>query len=117
MNTRGRPKHSCDWAIDATNSTFRGLFLRSKSVYCSSVINLALRPENIETISKLDLQQFIRSVERILSHWMNLDQREPTLKIVCPKPLQDIAKPTYAIVNCGTPFSGNAHFAGRASPV
>src|SRR5258705_2658352 len=35
---------------------------------------------------------------------MNLDQREPTLKIVCPKPLQDIAKPTYGIVNCGCPF-------------
>src|SRR5882762_8442288 len=92
MNTRGRPKHSCDWAIDATNSTSRVLLLRSKSVYCSLIINLALRPENIEMIGKLDLQQFIRSVERILSRWMNLDQREPTLKIVCPKPLQDIAK-------------------------
>ena len=54
-------------------------------------------------IAKLDLQQSIRSVERILSRWMNLDQREPTLKIVCPKPLQDIAKPTYGIVNCGCP--------------
>jgi len=42
-------------------------------------------------------------MERILSHWMNLDQREPTLKIVCPKRLQDIAKPDYGIVNGGCP--------------
>jgi hypothetical protein len=42
-------------------------------------------------------------MERILSHRMNLDQREPTLKIVCPKPLQDIAKPTHGKVNDGCP--------------
>ena len=42
-------------------------------------------------------------MERILSHWMNLDQREPTLKIVCPKSRQDMAKPDYGVVNFGCP--------------
>lgn len=55
--------------------------------------NLTPAPENNELLG----------MERILSHWMNLDQREPTLKIVCPKRLQDIAKPTYEIVNGGCP--------------
>ncbi len=55
--------------------------------------NLSPAPENNELLS----------MERILSHWMNLDQREPTLKILCPKALQDIAKPNYGIVNGGCP--------------
>ena len=55
--------------------------------------NLTPAPENNELLG----------MERILSHWMNLDQREPTRKILCPKKLQDIAKPDYGIVNRGCP--------------
>ena len=42
-------------------------------------------------------------MECILTHWMNLDEREPTLKILCPKRFQDIAKPHYGVVNGGCP--------------
>jgi hypothetical protein len=55
--------------------------------------NLAQAPETNELLG----------MERILEHWTNLDQREPTLKIVCPKRLQSIEKPEYGIVNGGCP--------------
>src|SRR6267142_3322573 len=60
--------------------------------------------EGIDNLSPAPENNELLGMERILSHWMNLDQREPTLKIVCPKPLQDIAKPTCGIVNCGYLF-------------
>ncbi len=42
-------------------------------------------------------------MERTLSHWLNLEDREPTLKIVCPKHLQDIQRPIYGVHNDGCP--------------
>ncbi|HEV2987385.1 MAG TPA: hypothetical protein VG759_03010 [Candidatus Angelobacter sp.] len=42
-------------------------------------------------------------MERILSHWSNLDAREPTLKIVCPRNLRDIQRPMYGLHNNGCP--------------
>jgi hypothetical protein len=57
------------------------------------ITNLTPAPENSELLG----------MERILAHWTNLDQREPTLKIVCPKKRQDIAKPDYGVVNFGCP--------------
>ena len=42
-------------------------------------------------------------MERILAHWQTLDEREPTLKIVCPKKSQDIAKPIWGVMNSGCP--------------
>ena len=59
--------------------------------------------EGIDNLSPAPENNELLGMERILSHWMNLDQREPTLKIVCPKRLQDIAKPNYGIVNGGCP--------------
>ncbi|HEV2987421.1 MAG TPA: hypothetical protein VG759_03195, partial [Candidatus Angelobacter sp.] len=32
-------------------------------------------------------------MERILAHWHDLDRREPTLKIVCPREKRDISRP------------------------
>src|SRR5947209_18486258 len=43
-------------------------------------------------------------MERIRSHWLNLEDREPTLKIVCPKHLQDIQRPVYGVHNDGCPI-------------
>jgi len=57
--------------------------------------------EGIDNLSPAPENNELLGMERILSHWMNLDQREPTLKILCPKALQDIAKPNYGIVNGG----------------
>lgn len=42
-------------------------------------------------------------MERILTHWMNLDRTMPSLFIVCPKEMQDIAKPIYGVHNDGCP--------------
>lgn len=55
--------------------------------------NLVPAPENNELLG----------MERILAHWMNLDTQEPTLKILCPKRAQDMAKPAYGIANSGCP--------------
>jgi hypothetical protein len=42
-------------------------------------------------------------MERILAHWLNLESREPTLKIVCPPHLRDIQRPIYGVHNNGCP--------------
>jgi hypothetical protein len=42
-------------------------------------------------------------MERILQHWMNLDQQEPRLKILCPERSRDIAKPYFGVHNEGCP--------------
>ena len=42
-------------------------------------------------------------MERILAHWHDLDNRGPTLKIVCPRQKRDISKPIYGIHNDGCP--------------
>ena len=59
--------------------------------------------EGIDNLSPAPEKNELLGMERILSHWTNLDQREPTLKIVCPKRLQDIAKPEYGLINGGCP--------------
>jgi hypothetical protein len=71
-----------------------GKFKAIASLYAEQGIdNLGRAPENNELLG----------MERILAHWMNLDRCEPTLKIVCPKASQDIAKPHYGAHNEGCP--------------
>lgn len=71
-----------------------GKFKAIASLYAEQGIdNLIRAPENNELLG----------MERILSHWMNLDTCEPTLKIVCPQALQDIAKPHFGVHNEGCP--------------
>lgn len=71
-----------------------GNFKALSSIYAElGVGNLHSAPENNELLG----------MERILSHWTDLDNREPTLRIVCPKRLQDIAKPIHGVRNEGCP--------------
>lgn len=42
-------------------------------------------------------------MERILKHWIDLDSRMPTLRIVCPRSLRDISRPLYGLHNDGCP--------------
>ena len=42
-------------------------------------------------------------MERILAHWHDLDNREPTLKIVCPREKREITRPIYGVHNDGCP--------------
>ena len=42
-------------------------------------------------------------MERILKHWVNLDDRLPKLRIVCPTDLRDISQPIYGVHNEGCP--------------
>jgi len=68
-----------------------------KAISClyeeEGIDNLAPAPENNELLG----------MERILQHWMNLDQQEPTLKIVCPERSRDLAKPRFGVHNEGCP--------------
>jgi transposase-like protein len=57
------------------------------------ITNLLPAPENHELLG----------MERILAHWHDLDNREPTLKIVCPREKRDISRPIYGIHNDGCP--------------
>jgi hypothetical protein len=78
----------------ATHAQNDGTFKAIASLYEEDGIdNLSPAPENNELLG----------MERILSHWMNLDQREPTLKIVCPKEKQDLGRPQFGIHNEGCP--------------
>jgi hypothetical protein len=71
-----------------------GTFKAIASLFADEgITNLSPAPENNELLG----------MERILAHWMNLDKCEPTLKIVCPKRMQDIAKPDYGLINGGCP--------------
>jgi hypothetical protein len=72
---------------DGTFKAQAGLFAEE------GITNLVPAPENNELLG----------MERILAHWMNLDERAPSLRIICPKRLQDIAKPMYGICNVGCP--------------
>lgn len=45
----------------------------------------------------------ITGMERILSHWLNIEEQEPTLKIRCPKEKTDIQRPIYGVHNDGCP--------------
>jgi transposase-like protein len=55
--------------------------------------NLLPAPENHELLG----------MERILAHWHDLDRREPTLKIVCPREQRDISRPLHGVHNGGCP--------------
>lgn len=55
--------------------------------------NLVPAPENNELLG----------MERIFSHWLDLDRREPTLKIVCPARSRDLARPHFEVFNEGCP--------------
>jgi hypothetical protein len=71
-----------------------GTFKAMSSLYAEEGIdNLTPAPENNELLG----------MERILQHWMNLDQREPMLKIVCPERSRDLATPRFGVHNEGCP--------------
>ncbi len=79
------------WANQAQND---GTYKAIASLYVEDGIDdLTPAPENNELLG----------MECILQHWMNLDEQEPTLKIVCPKRLQDIARPQFGVHNEGCP--------------
>lgn len=42
-------------------------------------------------------------MERILAHWHDLENREPTLKILCPRKYQNIGLPIHGLHNEGCP--------------
>jgi hypothetical protein len=91
---KGTPMFADPSIFYKTHAQNDGTFKAIASLFADEGIdNLGPAPENNELLG----------MQRILSHWMNLDQREPTLKIVCPKAMQDIAKPDYGIVNGGCP--------------
>lgn len=78
----------------ATQAQNDGTFKAIASIYAEDGIEcLSPAPENNELLG----------MERILTHWMNLDQCEPSLKILCPKRSQDIAQPNYGVHNEGCP--------------
>ena len=55
--------------------------------------NLVQAPDNNEETG----------MERILNHWLDLDNRQPTLRIVCPRRLRNIEKPIFGVHNEGCP--------------
>jgi len=57
------------------------------------ITNLVPAPQNNELLG----------IERILSHWLNLEDRAPTLKILCPRNLREIQRPFYGLHNDGCP--------------
>ena len=90
----GNPIYSDPSIFYAHHPQNDGTFKALSSLYEEEGIdNLVRAPENNELLG----------MECILQHWMNLNQREPTLKIVCPTRLRDIAKPQYGVHNEGCP--------------
>jgi hypothetical protein len=59
--------------------------------------------EGMDNLTPAPEKHELLGMERILAHWMNLDQFEPSLKIVCPSRMQDIAAPDYGVINGGCP--------------
>ena len=77
-----------------THAQNDGTFKAIASLYAElGIDNLVSAPENNELLG----------IERILSHWGNLETGEPTLKIVCPRELWDIGRPQYGLHNNGCP--------------
>ncbi|HEY6250996.1 MAG TPA: transposase [Candidatus Angelobacter sp.] len=77
-----------------TQAQSDGSFKAIADLYIEEGIrNLAPAPNNSE----------LTGMERILNHWLDLDNREPTLKIVCPRSLRDISRPIYGVHNEGCP--------------
>jgi hypothetical protein len=71
-----------------------GTFKAIASLYKEDgITNLNAAPENNELLG----------MERILSHWANLEESEPTLKIVCPRAKWDLASPQFGLHNEGCP--------------
>lgn len=59
--------------------------------------------EGIDNLTPAPRNKELLGMERILQCWTNLDQREPTLKILCPERSRDIAKPQFGVHNEGCP--------------
>ncbi len=59
--------------------------------------------EGIECLISAPERHELLGMERILAHWHDLDHREPTLKIICPRACRDIARPIYGLHNEGCP--------------
>jgi hypothetical protein len=57
------------------------------------IAHLQPAPENNELLG----------MERILAHWTDLEHREPTLKIVCPRGQRDLQRPVWGLHNDGCP--------------
>ena len=71
-----------------------GTFKAINDLYIQEgITNLVQAPDNSEETG----------MERILNHLLDLDNREPTLRIVCPRGLRDISKPVYGVHNEGCP--------------
>jgi len=71
-----------------------GKFKAISELYAEAGIrNLIPAPETHELLG----------MERILAHWHDLDNREPTLKIVCPREKREITRPIYGVHNDGCP--------------
>jgi hypothetical protein len=66
-------------------------------------ISLLYAEEGIVNLGRAPNTAEIAGMGRILNHWANLDQREATLKIVCPREMREIAKPMYGVFNYGCP--------------
>lgn len=80
--------------FDKTQAQGDGTFKSIAELYAEEGIrNLVPAPKTSE----------ILGMERILRHWANLDRREPTLRIVCPRWLRNIGSPMYGIRNEGCP--------------
>jgi hypothetical protein len=78
----------------ATEAQSDGTFKAIAMMYAEiGITNLMSAPDNTE----------ITGMERIASHWLDLDNREPSLRILCPMELRDIQEPVYGICNNGCP--------------
>lgn len=92
-------------------------FLASEAIADPSIFHKSMAQSDgtFKAIADLYVEEGIRNMlpapntneltgmERILNHWSDLDKREPTLKIVCPRGLREITKPIYGIHNFGCP--------------
>jgi transposase-like protein len=80
--------------FSASQAQGDGSFKAISQLYIEEgIVNLFPAPERNE----------LTGMARILNHWANLDKREPTLKIVCPRELREIGKPMYGVFNYGCP--------------
>lgn len=71
-----------------------GTFKAINDLYIEEgICNLLPAPDNSE----------LTGMERILNHWLDLENRQPTLRIVCPRGLRDIGKPMFGVHNEGCP--------------
>ncbi|HEY6351677.1 MAG TPA: hypothetical protein VI636_19930 [Candidatus Angelobacter sp.] len=77
-----------------TQAQADGTFKAIADLYIEEGIgNLIPAPNNNE----------LTGMERILKHWIDLDSRMPTLRIVCPRSLREIGRPVYGLHNDGCP--------------